>query len=263
MKNKTTIHLQRHQNIVFLLWALTYRNILSRYSKTILGPLWAIIQPLIYMAIFLFLRSVTKFSDEGIPYAIFTFSALVPWTFFSNAVIQTAPSIYLNANIIKKINSPREVFPLSAIVTSIFDLIISGFLLAGFMIWYGYIPDFHLLWLPILILLTSLLAFAIGLLLSAFGTYKRDFIIVTPFIMQFWLFLSPVMYPLSQVPNKLKTPYMLNPMVGIIEGFRNILLKDSNPPLEPLLWAFTVSFLILLLSWPIFRWMSQYFADVV
>ena len=252
-----------YMQFLTLLWALTYRNLLSRYRKTIIGPLWAILQPLMFMAIFIFLKSITKFSSEGIPYILFTFSALVPWTFFSNAVIQTAPSIYLNANIIKKINAPREIFPLSAIITSVFDFIISGFLLAGLMIWYKYIPDYHLIWVPILILLTSLLAFAIGLLLSAFGAYKRDIIIVTPFLMQFWLFLSPVMYPLSQVPDRWKVIYMLNPMAGIIEAYRHVIIRSSNPPLVPLLWALIVTLIILCLSWPIFRWLSQYIADVI
>ena len=246
-----------------LLWALTYRNFVSRYRKSILGPAWAIIHPLFYMVIFTFLRGVTNFSDEGIPYPIFTFAALVPWTFFANAVIQSAPSVLLNANVVKKIAAQKEVFPLSAVLTSLLDFAIAGVVLAGLMIWYRIPVSSALIWLPVLILLTLVLAFAIGMFLASLGTFRRDLVMAAPFLMQFWLFTSPIMYPLSQVPEKWHSLYQLNPVVGIIEGFRNVLLKASAPPLEPLLWSVVVTLVALGLTWPFFRWISQYFADVV
>jgi len=246
-----------------LLWALTYRNFVSRYRKSILGPAWAIIHPLVYMVIFTFLRGVTNFSDEGIPYPIFTFAALVPWTFFANAVIQSAPSVLLNANVVKKIAAPKEVFPLSAVLTSLFDFAIAGVVLAGLMIWYRIPVSSALIWLPVLVLLTLVLAFAIGMFLASFGTYKRDLVMAAPFLMQFWLFASPIMYPLSQVPEKWHSLYVMNPVVGLIEGYRHVLLKGSSPPLGPLFWSAVVTLAILGFTWPFFRWMSQYFADVV
>ena len=246
-----------------LLWALTYRNVVSRYRKSILGPAWAIIHPLFYMVIFTFLRGVTNFSDEGIPYPIFTFAALVPWTFFANGVIQSAPSVLLNSNIIKKIAAPREVFPLSAVLTSLFDFAIAGVVLAGLMIWYHIPVSSALIWLPVLMLVTLALAFAIGMFLASFGTYKRDLVMAAPFLIQFWLFASPIMYPLSQVPEKWHLLYVMNPVVGLIEGYRNVLLKASAPPMKPFLWSVVMTLVILALAWPFFRWMSQYFADVV
>jgi lipopolysaccharide transport system permease protein len=215
------------------------------------------------MVIFTFLRGVTNFSDEGIPYPVFTFAALVPWTFFANAVIQSAPSVLLNANVVKKIAAPKEVFPLSAVLTSLFDFAIAGVVLAGLMIWYRIPVSSALIWLPVLILLTLVLAFAIGMFLASLGTFRRDLVMAAPFLMQFWLFTSPIMYPLSQVPEKWHSLYLMNPVVGIIEGFRSVLLKASAPPLEPLLWSVVVTLVALGLTWPFFRWMSQYFADVL
>ena len=126
----------RWMQFITLLWALTYKNVVSRYRKSILGPAWAILHPLFYMVVFMFLRGVMKFSDEGIPYPIFTFAALVPWTFFTNGVVLSAPSVLLNANVVKKIAAPKEVFPLSAVMTSLFDFAIAGIVLAGLMLWY-------------------------------------------------------------------------------------------------------------------------------
>jgi lipopolysaccharide transport system permease protein len=215
------------------------------------------------MVVFMFLRGVTKFSDEGIPYPIFTFAALVPWTFFANGVVQSAPSVLLNANVVKKIAAPREVFPLSAVMTSLFDFAIAGMVLAGLMLWYRIQVSAALFWLPVLVLMTLTLAFAIGMFLASFGTYKRDLVMAAPFLMQFWLFASPIMYPLSQVPEKWRSLYVMNPVVGLIEGYRHVILKGSSPPLEPLVWSAVITLAILGLTWPFFRWMSQYFADVV
>jgi len=246
-----------------LLMALTHRNVVSRYRKSVLGPAWAVIQPVGYMLLFIFLRGVTGFSDEGIPYPIFTFAALVPWTFFSNAVVQSAPSALMNANVIKKIAAPREVFPLSAVMTALFDFAMSGAVLVGFMIWYQIPVGFALLWLPLLMAVTALLAFAVGMFLASLGTFKRDLIMAAPFLMQLWLFTSPIMYPLSQVPEKWRSLYIMNPVVGLIEGYRNVLLKGSAPPMESFLWSVVITAVMLLFTWPLYRWMSKYFTDVM
>jgi len=246
-----------------LLWALMTRDVKARYRKSILGPAWALIQPLVYMVVFTLLRGIVKFSSEGIPYPIFTFAALVPWTFFSNAVVSSAPSVIANASIIKKIAVPREVFPLSAVATALFDLLMAGLVLAGLMLYYRVQVGWALLWLPALVAITALLAFGVGMFLASFGTFKRDLVMAAPFLMQFWLFVSPIVYPLSQVPERWRTLYMLNPTVGLIEGYRNVLLRAQSPPLEPLVWSAMATGLVLTLTWPLFRWISQYFADVV
>ena len=165
--------------------------------------------------------------------------------------------------VIKKIAIPREIFPLSAVITALFDFIMAGVVLVGMMIWFQVSVNWTLLWLPILTFLTTLLGFGVGMLIAALGTFKRDFIFATPFLMQFWLYATPIIYPLSSVPERWRTLYMLNPMVGVIEGFRDVLLRASPPSLEALSWSAVTTGIILVIIWPIFRWLSQYFADVV
>lgn len=171
----------RLQPVMSLTWALVYRDVTARYRKSILGPAWAIIQPLMYMIVFTFLRSFMNVSDDGIPYPIFTFAALVPWTFFSNAVVASAPSVMRNASVVTKISMPREVFPLSAVVTALFDFFTAGLVLAGLMIYYQISVGWALLWIPVLLALTTTLAFAVGMFLASFGTYKRDLVLAAPF----------------------------------------------------------------------------------
>jgi lipopolysaccharide transport system permease protein len=246
-----------------LLLALVYRDIAARYSRSILGPLWAILQPLILMVVFSLLRGVLDIPSEGIPYVLFSYAGLLPWTFFSSAVTRCGSSILSNASIIKKIALPREVFPLAAVVTALFDFLMAGLVMAGMMIFYRVPVRWSLLWLPVLCLNAGLLAFAVGMALASVGTFKRDFIIAIPFLMQIWLFAAPVVYPLSSVPERWQSFYLLNPMVGIIEGFRAVLLKAEAPALAPLGWSALVTLVALALTWPFFRWLSRYFADVI
>ena len=243
--------------------ALVYREITTRYRRSVLGPLWAIIQPLLLMVVFTLLRGVIKIPSEGVPYVIFSYSALVPWTFFASSINRCGPSVLSNGNLIKKIDMPREVFPLSAIVTSFFDFMMSSIVLAGMMIYFKVPLTIMLLWLPILLLTTSILAFGIGMFIASIGCFKRDIIIATPFIVQIWLFATPVIYPTSSVPQKWVWLYKINPMVGIIEGFRNVLVKGQSPNLELLFYSLVITLFVLIFSWPLFRWLSQYFADVM
>jgi lipopolysaccharide transport system permease protein len=215
------------------------------------------------MVIFTFIRGVLNISSEGVPYVIFSYSALVPWTFFSNAVTRSGPSVYVNGGILKKISIAREVFPFSEVVTSLIDFFISSLILLGMMIWFSVPFGWSLLWVPLLVLLTSLLAFGVGLGVAALGTYKRDLIFATPFLMQFWLLATPIMYPLSQVPERWRLLYGLNPMVGIIEGFRRVVVKSIPPDPELLVVSLVGIALVWVVAWPLFRHMSQYFADVL
>lgn len=246
-----------------LLSALVIRDVTSRYRRSSLGMWWAFLQPLILMLLFNMLRGFVNIPSDGVPYILFSYSALVPWTFFTNAVAACGPSITANAEVIKKIALPREVFPLAAVTATLFDFAMSAVLLAGLMVWYKVSVGLCLLWIIPLVILMAGTAFAIGILLAGLGTFRKDFIFATPFITQAWLFVTPVIYPLSSVPEQWKSYYMLNPMVGVIEGFRSVLLKAASPPLEPILFAVVMTVLMLAISWPIFRRLSSYFADVL
>lgn len=246
-----------------LLWELTYREIVARYRRSILGPFWAILQPLLLMVVFTFLRGVVEIPSEGIPYVIFSYAALVPWTFFSNAINRCGPSILSNGNLIKKINIPREVFLLTALSTSLFDFVMSSLVLAGMMLYYHVPLGLCLLWLPVLLCITGFLAFGIGMFIASIGCFKRDIIIASPFLVQLWLFVTPVIYPTSAIPDKWIWLYKINPMVGTIEGFRSVLIKGESPNLELLGYSVGITLVVLVLFWPLFKWLSQYFADVL
>src|SRR5271157_500979 len=217
-----------------LLQALVVRDVTSRYRRSALGMWWAFLQPVILMLLFNMLRGFVNIPSDGLPYVLFSYAALVPWTFFTNSVSACGPSILTNGEIIKKIALPREVFPLAAVTATAFDFLMSGIILAGMMIWFKVSVGLTLLWLPVLTLLMIAVSFAVGILIAALGTFRKDFIFATPFLTQAWLFVTPVIYPLSTVPEKWRFVYMLNPMVGIVEGFRNVLLRASSPPLEAL-----------------------------
>lgn len=254
---------QRWSRFASLLYALVVRDITSRYRRSALGIWWAFLQPLVLMLLFNMLRGFVNIPSDGIPYVLFSYSALVPWTFFTNAVAACGPSITTNAEVIKKIALPREVFPLASVTSTLFDFAMSGIILAGMLVWFKVSVGWQLLWLPILIVLMTAISFAVGILLAGLGTFRKDFIFATPFLTQAWLFATPVIYPLSTVPEQWRTYYMLNPMVGVIEGFRNVLLKSAAPPVEALGLSLVVTCLLLAVSWPIFRRLSGYFADVL
>jgi lipopolysaccharide transport system permease protein len=224
---------------------------------------WAFVQPLILMILFNMLRGFVNIPSDGLPYILFSYAGLVPWTFFSNAVAACGPSITANAEVIKKIALPREVFPLAAVAATLFDFAMSGIVLAGMLVWFKVHVSLALLWLPVLIILMAGVAFSVGILLAGLGTFRKDFIFATPFLTQAWLFATPVIYPLSSVPEAARQLYILNPMVGVIEGFRNVLLKATPPPVEALAWSIVMTAVMLAISWPIFRRLSDYFADVL
>lgn len=246
-----------------LLWALVTRELKGRYRRSLLGPAWAVLQPLFYMVIFTFLRGVLDISSEGVPYVIFTYSALVPWTFFSNSVIRCGPSISSNAGVLKKIAISREVFPLAGVVTSLVDFFIASLILVGMMIWFRVPVGASMVWLPVLVLLTGLLALGVGFGVAAVGTYKHDILFAMPFLMQFWLLATPIMYPIGKVPERWQFLYSLNPMVGIIEGFRTTIVKGMAPDLGLLFISLLGIVVIWTIGWLLFRHMSQYFADVL
>lgn len=243
--------------------ALISRDIRARYRRSFLGPAWAIIHPFMLMVVFTVIRGIVDIPSDGVPYVIFSYSALVPWTFFSKAVQTGGASIMNNANIIKKIAIPREILPLAAVMTAAFDLLMSGVVLAGMMLWFRIPVNWSLLWVPVLIVMTGVLAMGIGMLLAALGTFKRDFLLAGNFLMQLWLYISPIIYPMSSVPERWRHLYIVNPMVGILEGFRAVLIKARMPDFGLLAWSMAGIGIVWIIAQPIFRRMSQYFADVL
>jgi lipopolysaccharide transport system permease protein len=239
------------------------REIKGTYRRSFLGPAWAVLQPLSYMLVFLLVRAVLQVDTGDVPYVLFTFSALVPWTFFSNAVARSGPSVIMNASLIKKMAIRREIFPLAAVATSLVDLVISSVILAGMMIWYGVEPSVAVFWLPVLVFLVGLFAFGVGLAVAAMGTYKRDIIFAVPFGLQLWMLATPIMYPLERVPAAWRSLYEWNPMVATVEGFRAILIHGVGPETNLLATALLGTVAVLAFSWPLYHYMSQYFADVL
>lgn len=248
---------------VSLLWALVAREIKGRYRRSLLGVLWAILPPVFYTVVFTFIQGILNIASENVPYVVFAYTAMVPWAFFSSAVSRCGVSISSNAGIVKKVAIPREVFPIAAVMTALVDFFISALILVGLLAWFHAPIGWPLVWLPVLVLLTTLLALGVGLLVGALGTFKQDALFAVPLLMQFWLLATPIMYPLGQVPDRWQSFYVLNPMVGIIEGFRWVMVKNTAPDLGLLGVSLLGTVLVWLVAWPLFRHLSQYFADVL
>ena len=246
-----------------LLFTLVWKEIAVRYKQSILGPAWALIQPVAFMAVFMAVRVFLTIPSDGVPYPLFAFAGLLPWTFFSNAVTHAAPSIVLNGPVIKKIYFPREVFPLSAALATFFDFVLAGALYLLLMFYYGIYPGLTILFLPVLVLLQFTLAVGLGMLFAILSSYRRDIVVGAPLLMMFWMYLSPVFYPVSSVPATLLGIYFLNPMAGIIQGYRAVLLHQSLPSLSALLYAAAGSVVILQVGVTIFRRLEKTLADVV
>src|ERR1700687_3900641 len=251
------------QRAVRVVQALVVREFKGRYRRSLLGPAWAIIQPIAYLVTFTVVGHILNIASEGVPYVIFTYSALVPWTFFSNAVSRSGPSIYFKGALIRKIALPREVFPIAEVVGSLVDFLIAAVILAALMLWFHTPVGWALLWCPVLLLLTILLATGVGLAVAALGTYQFDTVFALPFLMQFWMFATPVMYPLHSVPASWQGWYKLNPMVGIVDGFRATLVQNGAPDLSLLAYSVIGVFVVWIIALPLFRFTSQYFADVL
>lgn len=249
-----------HLNIIY---ALASRDVRARYRRSLLGPLWAILQPLFLMVVFTLLRGILNASSSDIPYVIFSYSVLVPWTYFSNIVTRAAPSIIGNGNIIKKSKVPRLIFPLIAVATSIFDAAMAGLVLVGMMLWFGVPVNLSILWLVILIPMISALGVGMGLFFAALGVYRRDFLQINTFFLQALLYASPIIYAVDEIPERWRALYQLNPLVGILEGFRNVLARGQAPDVDLLVMALPGLILIWAISYPLFRYTSRYFADVL
>lgn len=246
-----------------LVYFLTWRDIKVRYKQTLLGGLWAILQPLFTMLVFsLFFGRLAKIPSDGIPYPLFAFAALVPWTFFANGLNQSSQSLVAGSNLIKKVYFPRLAIPIATIFSGLVDFLVSFVVLLVMMVFYGTVPTANIIWLPFLVLLALATCLGVGLWLSALNVHFRDVRYVVPFLVQFWLFSTPIAYPSTLLPEPWRTVYGLNPMVGVVEGFRWSLLGTDTAP-GPIIAASSVAALILLVSGALyFRRMETTFADV-
>ncbi len=247
-----------------LLYFLVWRDVKVRYKQTVLGAAWAILQPFMTMVVFsLFFGKLGRIPSEGLPYPIFSFAALVPWTFFATGLGQGANSLVGSQNLIKKVYFPRLVIPIASVLSGVVDFALAFLVLLGMMLFYGIYPTLNLLWLPLLLLLALVTALGVSLWLSALNVQFRDVRYTVPFLTQFWLFATPIAYPSSLLPEPWRTVYGLNPMAGVVEGFRWALLGTETRPGAMILVS-TVAALALLVSGAYyFRRMEKSFADVV
>lgn len=259
-----------------LIAALAWKNIIVRYKQAYLGIFWAVLKPVMLMTIFTLVRSFVGIDSGNIPYPILTFAALIPWVFFQESASEGVSSVTSNAALIKKIYFPREVFPLTAMVTKLVELTISFFILAGLMIYYQMMPTIYALWAPVIILYTMIVALTISFFGAAVNVYYRDMAQALPVALSLAMYLSPVIYPLSLVQKKLLTEqaageysellyklYTLNPLAGIIDSFQRVLLKGIPPDFDAMLPGFLLTICILPLSYLYFKRAENWFADVI
>jgi lipopolysaccharide transport system permease protein len=247
-----------------LLYFMVWRDIKVRYKQTVLGVAWAVIQPFLTMMVFsLFFGRLAKVPSDGVPYPIFSYAALVPWNFFANGLSQSSDSLVGNANLLKKVYFPRLAIPIGAVLSGVIDFTIAFAVLAAMMLYYGIVPTIHSLWLPSFLLLALVTSLGVGLWLSALNVEFRDVRYVVPFIVQFWMFATPIAYPSSLLSEPWRTVYGLNPMAGVVEGFRWALVGTRTSP-GPMLAASAAAALVILASGALyFRRMEKTFADVV
>lgn len=259
-----------------LIAALAWKNIVIRYKQSYLGIFWAVLKPLMMMLIFTLVKSFVGIETGDIPYPILTFAALLPWIFFQESTSEGINSVTSNAVLIKKIYFPREVFPLTSMVTKLVELMISFLILAGMMIYYEMMPTIYILWVPFIIIYTMTVALTISFFGAALNVYYRDVAQMLPVILSLLMYGSPVIYPLSLVHSKLVveqaagewsntlyTLYTLNPLVGIIDSFQRVLLKGMPPDFNSLYPGLLLVLVVLPFSYLFFKRAEKWFVDII
>jgi lipopolysaccharide transport system permease protein len=253
--------LWRYRELVYF---LTWKEIRVRYKQTVLGAAWAIIPPFFTMLVFsVFLGGLAKVPSDGLPYPVFVFCALVPWTYFAYALTHGGNSLVENSNLLTKIYFPRLLIPAAAVLAGLLDLFIAFAILLAMQLYYGIHPTLAILWLPLLVLLALATALGATLWLSALNVHYRDFRYTIPFLVQFWLFATPVAYSSKLVPAVWRPVYGLNPMAGVVEGFRWALLGTGEPPGLMILASAAVVAVLLVTGLVYFRRVEGRFADIV
>lgn len=248
-----------------LFYFLAWRDVIVRYKQTVIGIVWALIRPFLTMIVFtVVFGNLAKLPSQGAPYSILVFAAMLPWQFFANALAECSNSLITNSNLISKVYFPRLIVPASAVIVSFVDFMISGIILLVLMAWYNFVPDWRILTLPLFTIIAFAASIGAGLWLAALNVEYRDFRYIVPFIVQFGLYISPVGFSSSIVPEKWRLLYSLNPMVGVIDGFRWAILAGESQIYWP---GFTLSLALVILLFTsgiwYFRKMERKFADVI
>jgi lipopolysaccharide transport system permease protein len=247
-----------------LLYFLTWRDIKVRYKQTVLGAAWAILQPLLTMVVFsLFFGRLAGIPSDGVPYPVFSFAALVPWTFFANGLTLASNSLVASSNLVKKVYFPRLTIPIAAVFSGLVDFVLGFLVLLGIMWHFDLYPTANAVWLPLLVILALVTALGVGIWLSAINVEFRDVRYVVPFLVQFWLFATPIAYPSSLLNEPWRSIYGLNPMVGVVEGFRWALLGTGTTPGPVILISAGAALFTLISGAFYFRRMEKHFADLV
>jgi lipopolysaccharide transport system permease protein len=249
-----------------LFFILAWRDVTVRYKQTFIGVAWAVIRPFLTMVVFtiVFSKIARLPAPNAVPYSLLVMAGMLPWQFFSTALGESSNSLITNSNLISKIYFPRLIVPAGSVITSFVDFLITLGMMAVMMLWYGFAPDWRLLLLPAFVLLAFAASFGMGLWLSALNVEYRDFRYIVPFIVQFGLYVSPVGFSSSIVPEKWRLLYALNPMVGVIDGFRWSLLRGQTP-LSPIALLASVALTLVFCASGVwyFRKMERTFADVI
>lgn len=247
-----------------LFYMLILREIQIRYKQTILGGLWVVLQPFAAMVVFsLFFGKLGKIPSDGVPYPIFSFAALVPWGYFSNALTGASNSLVANQAFISKVYFPRTAIPASSIIARLLDFMIALVVLFGMMAYFKIAPTYLIVFFPLLTLLMVVMAAGVGMWVAALNVQYRDFGYVVPFLIQMWMFVSPVVYPMSMIPKRFQLLYAFNPMTGVIEGFRSALLGTTDFPWALIGLSTVISVGLLISGLAYFRKVERVFADVV
>ncbi|MGB3209607.1 MAG: ABC transporter permease [Desulforhopalus sp.] len=263
-KGWVPVDLQEMKLFRELLYFLTWRDIKIRYRQTIMGMSWAVMQPFFTMVVFsIFFGKLAKMPSDNIPYPLFCYSALLPWTLFANGVTKSANSLVGNAHLVKKVYFPRLFIPLSTALSGLVDFALAFIILIGMVFYFGMVPTAHIIWLPFFTLSAMFASIGVGLILSALNVQFRDVRYIVPFFVQLWMFLTPVVYPTSLLSEKWQLLYSLNPMVGVVDGFRWALLGVGSAPGPRILISLSVTFIMLTVGVFYFRRMERTFADVV
>jgi lipopolysaccharide transport system permease protein len=248
-----------------LFFFLAWKDILIRYKQTVIGVGWSIIRPLLTMIIFtVVFGKLAKLPSQGVPYPILVFAAMLPWQFFSTSFSEASNSLITNSNMLTKIYFPRMIIPVSTVIVNFVDFLISFVILIGMMIWYQFVPAWQILFLPVFIILALFTSVGAGLYVAALNVKYRDFKYIVPFIVQFGVYISPVGFSSNVVPEKWRLLYSINPMVGVIDGFRwSILGGDNHIYLPGFILSTAVIFLLLFFGILYFRKMEKSFADII
>lgn len=247
---------------LLLMWTL--REIKVRYKQSFLGAAWAVLQPLGLMLVFSVVFSyLTRMPTEGAPYPVFSYVALLPWTFLATSISFAAPSMIANIALVSKIYFPREILPIAIVCAALFDFVVASSLMSGLFLYYKLPFTASLLWVPLLLSIQIALTLGIVFIFAALSVRYRDVRFIVPIMLQIWMFASPVIYPSSLIPARLRTIYALNPMVGLIDAYRAVALRGQAPDWGPVLASAAISLLLLGAGYRYFKRAESFFADII